>query len=273
MTSVLAYFKDLLYELLPVPYTWKLVYKLLKKSHRIKPLPTSTCVLQTITQQKILTTHLLSLSLQPTANFIHQPNRNPSITPHHPATANHITVSATNHSRDQSITTFVWISSRHLTLKLASAQDVEKSVTTNSPSQDSFHLDDQIPSRKQIYDKWSKKRTTKESTFIEKDQRLKKIWDLINKRKCLIHWNLLGYLWHWCHQSVLPWRYIGDFGQKSAYFRTSFRITVPLKERNRKITGPSGGKRSCFRPLSKNVAGNCCRRRRSVAVHHQNMCF
>ena len=34
----------------------------------------------------------------------------------------------------------------HLTLKMTLAQDVETSVTNNSPSQDSFHLDDQIPS-------------------------------------------------------------------------------------------------------------------------------
>ena len=33
------------------------------------------------------------------------------------------------------------------TLKMTSAQDVETSVPTNSPSQDSFHPDDQIPSR------------------------------------------------------------------------------------------------------------------------------
>jgi len=39
----------------------------------------------------------------------------------------------------------LWISNRHLTLKMASAQDVETSVTTNSPSRDSFHPDDQIP--------------------------------------------------------------------------------------------------------------------------------
>ena len=119
----------------------------------------------------------------------------------------------------------------------------------------------------------AKKEQRKKVPSLKRIKDWKKIWDLINKRKCLIHWNLLGYLWHWCHQSVLPWRYIGDFGQKSAYSRTSFRITVPLKERNRKITGPSAGKRSCFRLLSKNVAGNCCRHRRSIAVHHQNMCF
>ena len=34
----------------------------------------------------------------------------------------------------------------HLTLKMASVHDVETSVTTNSPSRDSFHPDDQIPS-------------------------------------------------------------------------------------------------------------------------------
>ena len=33
------------------------------------------------------------------------------------------------------------------TLKMTSAQDVETSVTTNSPSQNSFHPDDQIPSK------------------------------------------------------------------------------------------------------------------------------
>ena len=39
-----------------------------------------------------------------------------------------------------------WLESQ-LTLKMTSAQDVETSVTTNSPSQDSFHMEDQIPSR------------------------------------------------------------------------------------------------------------------------------
>ena len=36
------------------------------------------------------------------------------------------------------------------TLKMTSAQDVETSVTTNSPFQDSFHPDDQIPSSYQL---------------------------------------------------------------------------------------------------------------------------
>ena len=39
------------------------------------------------------------------------------------------------------------ISSRHLTLKMTSAQDFETSVSANSPSWDSFNPDDQIPSR------------------------------------------------------------------------------------------------------------------------------
>ena len=33
---------------------------------------------------------------------------------------------------------------------VTSPQDVEKSVTTNSPSRESFHVDDQIPSRNNI---------------------------------------------------------------------------------------------------------------------------
>ena len=36
---------------------------------------------------------------------------------------------------------------RHLSLKMTSSQDVEMSVTTNSPFQDSFHRHDQIPSK------------------------------------------------------------------------------------------------------------------------------
>ena len=34
-----------------------------------------------------------------------------------------------------------------VTLKMTSTQDVEMLLTTKSPSQDSFHLDDQFPSR------------------------------------------------------------------------------------------------------------------------------
>ena len=49
---------------------------------------------------------------------------------------NHITLPTTNHI-DQSINAFVCISNRHWTRK-TSAQCVETSVTTNSPSQDSF---------------------------------------------------------------------------------------------------------------------------------------
>ena len=63
---------------------------------------------------------------------------------------NHSTLPTTNHNADQSITTFVWISNRHLTLKMTSAQDVETAVTTNSSSQDCFHPDDQIPARNVI---------------------------------------------------------------------------------------------------------------------------
>ena len=39
---------------------------------------------------------------------------------------------------------------RVLTLKMASAQIVETSVTNNSPSQDSNHLDDLVQSRKDV---------------------------------------------------------------------------------------------------------------------------
>ena len=63
---------------------------------------------------------------------------------------NHITLPTTNHNSDQSITTFVSICYRHLTLKMTCAQDVETSVTTNSLSQDCFHPDDQIPVRNVI---------------------------------------------------------------------------------------------------------------------------
>jgi len=48
-------------------------------------------------------------------------------------TTNHITLPTTNHNTDQSITRLVWISNCHLTLKMTSTQDVEASVTTNSP--------------------------------------------------------------------------------------------------------------------------------------------
>ena len=61
-------------------------------------------------------------------------------------TTNHITLPTTNHNANQRITTFISISAGHLTLKVTSAQDVETSVTTNSPSQDSSHPDNQIPS-------------------------------------------------------------------------------------------------------------------------------
>ena len=36
---------------------------------------------------------------------------------------------------------------RHSTLRMTSAEDGETSITTNSPSQDFFHPDDQFPSR------------------------------------------------------------------------------------------------------------------------------
>ena len=39
------------------------------------------------------------------------------------------------------------VKSSHLTLKMASAQVVETSVTNNSPSQDSYHPDDLFQSR------------------------------------------------------------------------------------------------------------------------------
>ena len=62
-------------------------------------------------------------------------------------TTNHITLPTTNRNADQSIITFVWISNRYLILKMTSAQDVGTSVTTNNPSKDPFHPDDQIPSK------------------------------------------------------------------------------------------------------------------------------
>ena len=40
-------------------------------------------------------------------------------------TTNYITFQGTNHNTDQSITTFIWISNCHLTLKMTSAQNVE----------------------------------------------------------------------------------------------------------------------------------------------------
>ena len=51
--------------------------------------------------------------------------------------SNLITLPTANHNADQSNTALVWISNCHLTLKMSSAQDVETSVITNSPSQDS----------------------------------------------------------------------------------------------------------------------------------------
>lgn len=49
---------------------------------------------------------------------------------------------------DQSITIYIWISKRNLTWKMTSGfKDVETLVSANSPFQDSFHLDDQIPPR------------------------------------------------------------------------------------------------------------------------------
>ena len=44
---------------------------------------------------------------------------------------------------------FNWLTLPHLTLKMASAQVVETSVTNNSPSQDSYHPDDLFQSRYQ----------------------------------------------------------------------------------------------------------------------------
>jgi len=61
-------------------------------------------------------------------------------------TTNDSTLPITNHNVNQRITTVILISTGHLTLKVTSAQDVETSVTTNSPSQDSSHPDNQIPS-------------------------------------------------------------------------------------------------------------------------------
>ena len=60
---------------------------------------------------------------------------------------NHITLPTTNHNKDQSITTFVCFSNRHLTLKMTSAQDIDTPVNSNSLSQDYFYPDDQIPSK------------------------------------------------------------------------------------------------------------------------------
>lgn len=53
------------------------------------------------------------------------------------------TILTTNNKADQSITTFIWISNHHLTLKTTSTRDVETSVTINSP-QGSIHLDNHI---------------------------------------------------------------------------------------------------------------------------------
>lgn len=53
-------------------------------------------------------------------------------------TTNGITLPTTIHNADQTITTFVSISNRHLTVNITSAQDVE---------QDSYHPDNQIPSK------------------------------------------------------------------------------------------------------------------------------
>ena len=60
-------------------------------------------------------------------------------------TTNHIAIPTINHNADQSITTFDWISNRHLILKIT--QNDETSVPRNSPSQDSFHPDNQTPSK------------------------------------------------------------------------------------------------------------------------------
>ena len=85
---------------------------------------------------------------QPTVTYTADKlDRNAPIVTHHPRYTNHITIPSTNHNTDKSITPFVWVSNRHLTLQMTSTQDSETSLTTNSPSQDSFHPDDQIPLR------------------------------------------------------------------------------------------------------------------------------
>ena len=60
-------------------------------------------------------------------------------------TTDHVAIPTTNHNADQSITTFHWISNRLLILNMT--QNVETSVPSNSPSQDSFYPDNQIPSK------------------------------------------------------------------------------------------------------------------------------
>ena len=60
---------------------------------------------------------------------------------------NHITLPTTNQNTHQSITTyciFVWIFNHHVTLMMTSTKDVKMSITTQSPSQDSFHPNNQI---------------------------------------------------------------------------------------------------------------------------------
>ena len=80
---------------------------------------------------------------QPTVTYTADKlDRNAPIVTHHPRYTNHITIPSTNHNTDKSITPFVWVSNRHLTLQMTSTQDAETSLTTNSPSQDSFHPDD-----------------------------------------------------------------------------------------------------------------------------------
>ena len=76
-------------------------------------------------------------------------DRNAPIVTHHPRYTNHITIPSTNHNTDKSITPFLWVSNRHLTLQMTSAQDAETSLTTNGPSQDSFHPDDKKQQQQQ----------------------------------------------------------------------------------------------------------------------------
>ena len=72
----------------------------------IEPLAASASSLQTITQQKTLTTHLFSHSLQPTTTFTYKLNQNVWITTHHP----HYQSKCTPEHHY-----ICWISSHHLT--------------------------------------------------------------------------------------------------------------------------------------------------------------
>ena len=132
------------YRLLSTNHTRKLVYQL--RTNCPKSLSTSFRTLQTFTQQETITPCLLFI-LQ--SIYLH------NLSPHMSSCiANRITYLPTaTLSTDQSNRSPEFLNFQltymhyHLTLKMASAQVVETSVTNNSPFQDSYHPDDLFQSR------------------------------------------------------------------------------------------------------------------------------